>query len=66
MSIGRKQSLYFSVAMIDELMREGDRLDRSVSWIVQRCIRHAMPKLREEPSSTQPTPEPHERGTIPS
>lgn len=36
----RKQSLYFSDDMLTEIMREAIRLDRSLSWMVQRawCI----------------------------
>lgn len=33
----RKQSLYFSEAMIADIKKEAARLDRSVSWCVQRA-----------------------------
>jgi uncharacterized small protein (TIGR04563 family) len=57
----RKQSLYFPETMLKEIQREADRLDRSLSWIVQRCIRVGLPELRRLPSTDSPavpTPEP--------
>lgn len=33
----RKQSLYFPREMLDEIRNEAARLDRSLSWIVQRA-----------------------------
>ena len=57
----RKQSLYFPEMMLKEIQREADRLDRSLSWIVQRCIRAGLPGLRKLPSTDGqpiPTPEP--------
>jgi uncharacterized small protein (TIGR04563 family) len=50
----RKQSLYFPDTMLDEIQREADRLDRSLSWIVQRCIRAGLPDLRKLPSTDAP------------
>jgi uncharacterized small protein (TIGR04563 family) len=44
----RKQSLYFSEAMLDEIAAEARRLDRSLSWVVQRAWkigREAIKKL---------------------
>lgn len=32
-----KQSLYFPKDMLEEIHREAQRLDRSLSWIVQRA-----------------------------
>ena len=60
----RKQSLYFPEMMLKEIQREADRLDRSLSWIVQRCIRAGLPELRKLPSTDSqvvPTPEPSPR-----
>lgn len=60
----RKQSLYFPETMLKEIQREADRLDRSLSWIVQRCIRAGLPELRKLPSTDSapvPTPEPEAR-----
>ena len=48
----RKQSLYFPAEMLEEIQHEAARLDRSLSWIVQRGWRFARAKLKEFPSST--------------
>jgi uncharacterized small protein (TIGR04563 family) len=50
----RKQSLYFPESMLKDIQREADRLDRSLSWIVQRCIRVALADLRKLPSTDSP------------
>ncbi len=50
----RKQSLYFPASMLDELHEECFRLDRSLSWIVQRCVRLGLVEIRELPSATEP------------
>ena len=57
----RKQSLYFPDLMLKDIQREADRLDRSLSWIVQRCIRAGLPELRKLPSTDSsiiPVPDP--------
>ncbi|MEZ4373448.1 MAG: TIGR04563 family protein [Polyangiaceae bacterium] len=41
----RKQSLYFPEAMLQEIKDEAARLDRSLSWIVQRS-KLARPRSR--------------------
>lgn len=46
----RKQSLYFPEAMLQEIQREAARLDRSLSWIVQRCVKIGLPDIRRLPS----------------
>lgn len=46
----RKQSLYFPETMLQEIREEAARLDRSLSWIVQRAWRIARPELRKLPS----------------
>jgi uncharacterized small protein (TIGR04563 family) len=46
----RKQSLYFPESMLDEIQKEAARLDRSLSWIVQRCVKIALPEIRKLPS----------------
>lgn len=53
----RKQSLYFPDAMISEIHREAARLDRSISWIVQRCVRVGLHEVRRMPSTTEPVVE---------
>jgi uncharacterized small protein (TIGR04563 family) len=54
----RKQSLYFPEDMLDALTREAERLDRSLSWVVQRCVKLGMSELKALPSTDEPaTPE---------
>lgn len=45
----RKQSLYFPEEMLEEIQREAARLDRSLSWIVQRCVKLGLPEIRQLP-----------------
>ncbi len=46
----RKQSLYFPEDMLVEIGREAQRLDRSLSWIVQQAWRISKTDLRRMPS----------------
>lgn len=46
----RKQSLYFPESMLHDIQHEAARLDRSLSWIVQRCVKIAIPEIRKLPS----------------
>jgi uncharacterized small protein (TIGR04563 family) len=48
----RKQSLYLPADVVTALQEEAKRLDRSLSWVVQRCIKSALPEVRELPSMT--------------
>jgi uncharacterized small protein (TIGR04563 family) len=50
----RKQSLYFPEAMLKEIQQEANRLERSLSWIVQRCVRAALPTLEKQPGTQEP------------
>lgn len=50
----RKQSLYFPETMLESIQKEADRLDRSLSWIVQRCVRVGLPELKKLPSTDDP------------
>ena len=45
----RKQSLYFPVSMLQEIKDEALRLDRSLSWIVQRAWMIARNDLKKIP-----------------
>jgi uncharacterized small protein (TIGR04563 family) len=47
----RKQSLYFPEAMLDDIKAEAARLDRSLSWVVQRAWKTARAEIRKIPSS---------------
>lgn len=46
----RKQSLYFPEAMLQEIKDEAARLDRSLSWIVQRAWKLARTDIKRIPS----------------
>jgi uncharacterized small protein (TIGR04563 family) len=51
----RKQSLYFPEVMLQEIQREAARLDRSLSWVMQRAWKLARAELRKLPTTTDPT-----------
>ncbi|MCC6522077.1 MAG: TIGR04563 family protein [Polyangiaceae bacterium] len=46
----RKQSLYFPETMLQEIKEEAARLDRSLSWVVQRAWKLARADIRKIPS----------------
>jgi len=46
----QKQSLYFPLEMLGEITREANRLDRSLSWIVQQAWRLARQEVGKFPS----------------
>ncbi len=46
----RKQSLYFPEAMLQEIKDEAARLDRSLSWVVQRAWKMARLDIKKIPS----------------
>ncbi|MBJ6762723.1 TIGR04563 family protein [Myxococcaceae bacterium JPH2] len=46
----RKQSLYFPEEMLEEIQREANRQDRSLSWIVQQAWKVARADIRKMPS----------------
>ena len=46
----RKQSLYFPESMLQEIKDEAARLDRSLSWIVQRAWKIARVEIKKLPS----------------
>ncbi len=45
----RKQSLYFPEEMLKEIQSEAERLDRSLSWTVQRAWKAAKAELKKMP-----------------
>jgi len=47
----RKQSLYFPEEMLAEIQSEAQRLDRSLSWIVQQAWMRARAKLKAVPAT---------------
>ncbi len=50
----RKQSLYFPETMLDEIQKEAQRLQRSMSWVVQRAWKHARKEIKSIPGSNEP------------
>jgi uncharacterized small protein (TIGR04563 family) len=46
----RKQSLYFPESMLQEIKEEAARLDRSLSWVVQRAWKLARVEIKKLPS----------------
>jgi uncharacterized small protein (TIGR04563 family) len=66
----RKQSLYFPAEMLEEIQREAQRLDRSLSWIVQQGWKLARERMKQFPASSDSAtesggpglPDPREEG----
>jgi len=48
----RKQSLYFPEEMLREIQDEARRLDRSLSWVVQKAWKMAREQVKKLPSAT--------------
>ena len=46
----RKQSLYFPDEMLSEIQTQAQRLDRSLSWVVQQAWKISKTELRRIPS----------------
>ena len=46
----RKQSLYFPDEMLSEIQLQAQRLDRSLSWVVQQAWKMSKNELRKIPS----------------
>jgi uncharacterized small protein (TIGR04563 family) len=53
MSEGRKQSLYFPEEMLREIQQEAERLDRSLSWIMQQVWRAARAHVASMPGTDE-------------
>lgn len=49
----RKQSLYFPESMLQEIKEEAARLDRSLSWVVQRAWKLARLDVKKLPSVSE-------------
>ena len=52
----RKQSLYFPEDMLREIETEAQRLDRSLSWVVQHAWKLARAQMARIPGVNDPTP----------
>lgn len=49
-----KQSLYFLGDDLDEIKKESERLERSMSWVVQRAWKEALEEIRAMPTVKDP------------
>ena len=49
----RKQSLYFPETMLVEMKEEAQRLNRSLSWVVQRAWKVARRDLKKMPGTNE-------------
>lgn len=47
----RKQSLYFPASVLEEIKQEAERLDRSLSWVVQRAWKVARETIKKMPGA---------------
>ncbi len=47
----RKQSLYFPETMLSEMKEEAQRLNRSLSWVVQRAWKVARRDVKKMPGT---------------
>lgn len=47
----RKQSLYFPEQMLVEIKAEAQRLNRSLSWVIQRAWKVARKQVRDLPGT---------------
>jgi uncharacterized small protein (TIGR04563 family) len=46
----RRQNIYFQKKILAEIVAEAQRLDRSMSWVVQRAWKIAAEEIRNTPS----------------
>jgi uncharacterized small protein (TIGR04563 family) len=53
----RKQSLYFPEEMLNEIIAEANRQDRSLSWIVQKAWKISRKEIMKYPSVNEPEAE---------
>jgi uncharacterized small protein (TIGR04563 family) len=51
----RKQSLYFPETLLKDIAEQAARLDRSVSWVVQRAYLLSKDKIVAMPGVEDPT-----------
>ncbi len=45
----KKQSLYFPTDMLDEMVREAERQERPLSWIMQQAWKLSRDKIQNYP-----------------
>jgi len=47
---GIRVSLYFPAGLLEEIEREGDRLDRPLSWVIRRAWELARADIKRVPT----------------
>jgi len=47
---GIRVSLYFPAGLLEEIEREGDRLDRPLSWVIRRAWELAKADIKRAPT----------------
>lgn len=50
----RKQSLYLTDEQLQEVRQEAERLERSMSWVVQKAWKMALEEIRKIPAMEEP------------
>ncbi len=53
----RRQALYFPAEMLEEILHEARRQDRSISWLIQQAWRISRTEMRRIPSTTDFVPQ---------
>lgn len=54
MADDRKQSIYFTLDMFEEIRSEAERQERSVSWMIQRAWKISKAEIRKIPGVNDP------------
>lgn len=55
-----RQCLYLPADLVRAVREEAVRLDRSISWVVQRCVVLALPHVRTLPAAQMTMARPQE------
>ena len=56
MTPNKRQALYFPANMLEEIIVESKRQDRTISWLIQQAWRIAHPEMLKIPSTTDYMP----------
>jgi uncharacterized small protein (TIGR04563 family) len=58
----RKQSIYLGEELLQSVKEEAARLDRSISWVIQRALKLSLPEIKKLPGmgDADPTSEPND------
>jgi predicted transcriptional regulator len=50
-----KRSAYLKGDLRDQVQAEAKRLERSVSWVIQQCVKHELPNIQALDSQAKDT-----------